>query len=586
MISARNIAHAEYIIDTSNAVEILVRGYRRTNRGRPTRVDVIRLLLIGLYLSISHRGNGTIRSAHRMLTEEISVDEQIRLGVTELVDGVRKVLITETDFYSTEKKMCKALAYTTTSAPEIDDETRAHRHNAIREYCDSLMDVSSSGPKSTSVAIDATGIWSWGRRGKDLSELAENLGVPVGKPDTPDDPAPVCKPIPTEVTNDTNDATASLVTGSNNSVSGATTAGTVELDVEKRRDVDAGVGVKTKKSGGDEVFFGYHEHTMVAVADFSEKKDSVPPLITRFELTSANSDVVNVTLNLLERSPKPITDIVVDRHYSYKTVARWKKQLEILGINQHLDLRITEHGFAESDRLRWAAGSAHCPATPDELGTIIRPGNNASAESWRNFYQRIAEREAYAMKRNQRPGVDGKHQVRCPALAGAVGCPLRPGTEAAAIQDGLRIVDKPPNQATDGEPLPLCCTQSTVQVTPPKKVYKLQQIYYWGSKKWERMWNRRTTVEGSYGIRKNPNCENVRRGHFQVFGLVWIHIVMGLVNASYNTRILNNWCESHPDHGLDNHPLLVNNNNDPSVIGTMAVTPAEYAQLMTLREAA
>ncbi|RDJ92949.1 hypothetical protein B4Q13_25275, partial [Lacticaseibacillus rhamnosus] len=46
------------------------------------------------------------------------------------------------------------------------------------------------------------------------------------------------------------------------------------------------------------------------------------------------------------------------------------------GIRQHLDLRSTDQGFTESGRVRWAAGWAHCPATPDALGTIVAPAPN------------------------------------------------------------------------------------------------------------------------------------------------------------------------------------------------------------------
>ena len=90
---------------------------------------------------------------------------------------------------------------------------------------------------------------------------------------------------------------------------------------------------------------------------------------------------------------------------------------------------------------------------------------------------------------------------------------------------------------------------------PPDKIRKLHQIHYWGSKAWETMFARRTYVEGSYGGRKNVSTENLRRGLFQSMGLPWANIVVSLVAASYNLRLLQNWHDRSGD-GDVNHPLL------------------------------
>jgi hypothetical protein len=120
-------------------------------------------------------------------------------------------------------------------------------------------------------------------------------------------------------------------------------------------------------------------------------------------------------------------------------------------------------------------------------------------------------------------------------------------------------------------------------VTPPRSVYKLQQPKYWGSKTWERIWARRTYVEGSYGNRKNPSTENVSRGHNQIFGLVWAHIVMGLVNASYNLRMLENWCERNVDHPFNAHPLIQGDNTAINVAGYVGLTAEEFEQITQQR---
>lgn len=117
------------------------------------------------------------------------------------------------------------------------------------------------------------------------------------------------------------------------------------------------------------------------------------------------------------------------------------------------------------------------------------------------------------------------------------------------------MVENPPDEARDGQPLPACCRQRTVKITPPQKVRKLQQVFYWGSETWERMFMRRTFVEGSNGGRKNVSTENVRRGHSQRVGLPWAMVVATLDAASYNLRLLRNW---HDRSGMGDptHPQL------------------------------
>jgi hypothetical protein len=177
---------------------------------------------------------------------------------------------------------------------------------------------------------------------------------------------------------------------------------------------------------------------------------------------------------------------------------------------------------------------------------------------------------------------NGTTRVRCPALNGTVGCPLRPHTVPVAIQLGLPIVQQPPDPARDGEPLPRCCTNDTVSIKLPAKLLKAYQKWYWGGRRWLRMWNRRTFVESSYGIRKNPNGLNVHRGHNQVYGIVWMHIVMGLVNAAYNIKILQSWCAENNDPRLHTHPMLRTGRLEGQ-IGHVFVTLDEYNDMKAER---
>jgi len=81
------------------------------------------------------------------------------------------------------------------------------------------------------------------------------------------------------------------------------------------------------------------------------------------------------------------------------------------------------------------------------------------------------------------------------------------------------------------------------------------QKHYWGSDAWTRDWNKRTYVEGSYGNRKNPSTEDVRRGHHRITGITLVHVVDSMSAVAHNLRMLRNWHE-RTGQGDPDHPLL------------------------------
>jgi len=72
-----------------------------------------------------------------------------------------------------------------------------------------------------------------------------------------------------------------------------------------------------------------------------------------------------------------------------------------------------------------------------------------------------------------------------------------------------------------------------------------------------------------------------------VFGLVWVHIVMALVNASFNTHMIRNGYDRRLKDDptsvadLHDHPLIV----DPGaeIVGHIAVTAEQLAQLERIK---
>ena len=561
MISDRIVRQAEYLIDTSRIVEQLVDGYRTSHRGRPPATHKLRLMLIGMFLVAHRRRTIMLTITYDTLCNDISYDTQLRLGLRD-PKNPNHYAVTLDDFYNVTRTLRDRLSWVDTPVSDIPHGDHRRRRDVVYGVCDSMMDVFPTEWDSTSYSIDASGIHAWGRLiPKRILELLAEVDLSGADPDTK----------------------IAALTRLLYERSGDVDTSTSYFD--RRREWEARSGHKTAKDGGQENFFGYHEHTMVLACPHPAPKGSTPPLVRRFRLTAANADVVEPTFSMIDALNTPVTEIFVDKHYSYKEFNRWAVPLGERGIVQHLDLRDDEVFFNDDiDDLRFVGGVAHCPSTPNDLDGLERPSAQASKRDHARFATLIQRRQAYAMKSHTRPTPDGKRRLQCPALAGTIGCPLRPGSMTIAARRGLPVVENPPDLTTYSK-LPACCTQQTVAVTPFDKIRKHEQPHYWGSPEWQQVYNRRTYVEGSYGIRKNPAAENVDRGQNQVFGLVWIHLVHTLVNASYNLNRLTSWAARNPDHPNAHHPVLhIDMGNDPvDHIGAVFITAAEYAHLQTLR---
>ncbi|MFM2183250.1 MAG: hypothetical protein RJB61_1544 [Actinomycetota bacterium] len=561
MIRPARLRRAEHLIDSSGVVEVMTSLLRVDDRGRPYNPNKLRVFLIGLYLTVENRRSATIKDVADTVHDLIDIDDQYRLGIRSRTE--RKLLITKGDFYYVTKTITARLGYGD-SVPKyrefvddngvlrcvgITDEERSDRHQAVNDICRRLLATTHVGPPPVAFAIDATGIWSWGKgpRKPSKSEIESTL-------DDPDDADRLI-----------------------DNATGPSEEDGVVVGAKASHDGDAGWGVKTAKDGNREVFFGYHEHTIVQVPGPGEHPDAAPRLIRAFELTPANADIVDVSMRVLDQvdAGQPGKLLLADNHYHYKKFHRWLQPLRAKQWDPLHDLRVNEQGFTEFERMRWAAGHAHCPATPDGLGTIARPGpTETSRDAHVAFRQQLNLRQHYAMKMHSLPDLDGSHRVACPALDGRIGCPLRAGTTAAATAVGQPVVANPPS-INDPEGLPKCCTQQTELVRPPESIAKLYQSRYWGSEEWADLYSRRTYVEGSYGNRKNGSTENLRRGLFRITGLPLVNLMLTMVNMSYNVRMTENWRERCIDapKGSDplgaGHPLIA---DDSEVIGYRVVT--------------
>ena len=118
--------------------------------------------------------------------------------------------------------------------------------------------------------------------------------------------------------------------------------------------------------------------------------------------------------------------ILADRHYSFKRYDRWFMGLLKRGIRHVVDLHAKDQGFKDWDGMQMAAGWAHCPFAPKDLGSIPTLSPRATEAERADFNSRIATRQAYAAQRTGRINPDGKVRFRCPPAAPAGKAPKRP----------------------------------------------------------------------------------------------------------------------------------------------------------------
>lgn len=597
MISSDALRLAEWYVDATNVISQIataVEAKRKSPRGRQPNFANLRLLLIGLLLSIQELRSATVDSAWRAL-QELSLDDQLRLGVVSRDPDTGTITdnISCRTLYWWTDKITECLAFGERWELKLTDAQREQRSRWVNNISRSLLAPFDLGWTSTRYAIDATGLWSWGRSPRlpkeppptntadlDNAIIQANLH-PDDDSDDSDSPLDESteptstSPLPTTPHGEPHDTAETIAEEVDSIFRPPSQKSRRRKPPKSVTDPDARTGAKTAKDGSTEWVYGYHVHNLVLLPG-PNRPDAEPRVALSYRITPANADIVDVSLDMLTTVTPKCTDVVVDNHYHYKAPERWWDRLHDSHIKQHHGLRSDESGFTEWERVRWAAGWAHCPATPDHLGPLQRPSPTASKAEHERFREQINQRHHYALQRLDYPKRNGSARWGCPALHGTVICHLRPQSIISGVNNGLPMIQHPPNP-NDPEGLPPVCQKDSVTITPSPGIRKLMQKHYWGGNNWEKIINQRTYVEGSFGNVKNADTENLHRGQHRLVGIPLVNIIIGLVLASYNMRILRNWHEK-TDKGDPNHPLFAPNHT-PTY--TLRLTEQEVHALTT-----
>lgn len=526
------------------------------------------IFLTGMQLAIDIYNVATISKIYTVLTHDLTVEDQSDLGVRRANAKGEVEVVKKSELYEISKRITKTLDFTQKRARLLSKVQRHKRRDNLDAVVATLLETTlPERPKgSHDFALDGSGIWAFEKSRRRIPKSAA--------PETAHDEDLLKSGQPLEM-----DLEALGEDEAEESDPSQTEGGK-----GSRGESDAAIGAKTDKDGKRRYFFGYDIEACVRVPAVSSEEVRVrtePNLLEALVVIPAGRDIVNPCLRMLDRmkaSGKKVESLLVDRHYSYKKFDRWLLELMKRGIEQVVDAHASDQGFEDWDGMKVAAAWAHCPGTPDRLGVITTLPPDPTPEQVEEFNALINERRAYAAKRINPLSPEGKARFGCPALDGSIGCPLRPQTMATAVQANLPIVTDFPGEISR----PKICTQESVQIRitkdEEKKVMKMHQRHYWGSKSWRQSYNRRTFVEGWFGVLKNTSSTGFHRGSHQFVGLPLVTLVVAMAAATTNLRLLRTW---HERTGLGDtqHPLL---QPDEDFHGQYRLTKAQAEQLDAL----
>jgi hypothetical protein len=136
---------------------------------------------------------------------------------------------------------------------------------------------------------------------------------------------------------------------------------------------------------------------------------------------------------------------------------------------------------------------------------------------------------AYKLGRITIDDADGYHRVLCPAVAGKLRCPLRPGSQSLSFAHPT-VLDPPPHP-------PKCCVQQSVTV-PPAVNAKTAQKHDYPSKAHRESYARRSAVERSNSRLKDPATIDVARGWCRQMGLVPLATFLACAIVVRNLAVL------------------------------------------------
>lgn len=358
---------------------VLEQAIRPSPRG-VSRVGLTVRLWLALLILAAHSGRATVKQMHSIATGSLPREIKGQLGILTKDERTGKVReLTSKQLYDMGGKINQHLDVDP-SRTDLTEDDRQERLALLSALTDALVQATHVLPhEGSSYAVDESGVWAWVKGRRKPSDLPET--------DPADEDAGLAAEArekaelglltePDEVEDVLQDEDTALEKGAGDHRSSDDVASTEAMSGETGAKVKraplvcwwASWGVKTHKSGKRSSYYGYALHALIRVPDVIKgggkgartNPYAEPLLIEAFELTSASTDVVDITLSMIAKTiarGHRVVDLLGDRHYSYKKFERWASKLWAMGVRPVLDLRKNDHGGVDYNGAQIIAGT-------------------------------------------------------------------------------------------------------------------------------------------------------------------------------------------------------------------------------------
>jgi len=292
---------------------------------------------------------------------------------------------------------------------------------------------------------------------------------------------------------------------------------------ERASDSDASGRRIKRPNGTEKQVFGYAVTTMVRSEGTKEFIDAL-----RVDTASAHDrpKVVEMVHNL-KKAGFPIRKLAVDRGIKSKDL---NAELRAIGIEPVFDLDANEGGYEGTYRgLLIVDGWLYSPALPKHLRQSLPkplatgPDGREKLAQWQKD---MDERQRYAWRVRQELG-PGRVQLMPPV---GVGC-RHPALRSTMRARDLSLATCPGDHGSDE-----ACGLKTL-VWDAARAPITWQNPPWGSRKWQREYAKRSSVERSYSLLKSSDVVQLKDKAIRLRGLVKFAIMVAVACAAVNLRL-------------------------------------------------
>lgn len=449
-----SLSEAEKVIDSSNLVELTsgaINSFKKVS-GRPSQLSV-RTFLVALML-LAQTGTMHLVRIPKILNDLPKADRK-RLGI-DRPGGVTRRQVER--LYSL---MCNAFQH---QGLETFDR-----------FCNELLaaTLDPSCSNTSSIAIDATSIDSWGRRRRFVDSNGE-------------------------------------VFYSNS-----------DPDARWRR--------KSKDNPWRRPVFGFDLTIAATIPEIAGPDVALAARAMRFrpaltEPVAMGREVVAE----VARQQNRLGDVVADREYtSTHNGHDFIMPVRSLGAEPVFELTASQlgaHGTCAGAVI--IDGHPFSPSTPPSLFHLVPPPPTAPVKDLIEYQEKINTRAKYALVPHGSRKPNGAVDMRCPAAAGKLACAL----VALSKNNPFPAVLAPKSPAKGS-----VCTKQFTRFHASDIALSQKDLF--GTPEWFSSMSRRSRVEGFFGNLKNEACENLKRGTIRVTGLIKTGVLVGFAVACTNLRL-------------------------------------------------